>query len=96
MEEDDGTVAVDGGGRRAICTREEDHDMTSRRLRRKLLWASLPDVGQRLHQQGGCVRLGQDQQLAAAPRRLIDQFGKCPTIESSRQHSYVHAHKEKN
>uniref|UniRef100_A0A0E0LVJ7 Uncharacterized protein n=1 Tax=Oryza punctata TaxID=4537 RepID=A0A0E0LVJ7_ORYPU len=67
MEEDDSSVAVDGGGQRAVRTREEDDSISVVEVT-TLLRASLLDAEQHLHQQGG-VHLGQEQQLAAAPRR---------------------------
>uniref|UniRef100_A0A0E0L1H8 Uncharacterized protein n=1 Tax=Oryza punctata TaxID=4537 RepID=A0A0E0L1H8_ORYPU len=66
MEDNDDTVVVDGGGRRAVRTRMEDDNISTVEAK-TLLWASLPDIGQRLHQQGGGVHLGQEQQPAAAP-----------------------------
>uniref|UniRef100_A0A0E0M5G8 Uncharacterized protein n=1 Tax=Oryza punctata TaxID=4537 RepID=A0A0E0M5G8_ORYPU len=61
MDEDDDTVAFDGGGQRAVRTREEDDDILAVEAK-ALLRASLSDVGQRFHHQGGDDHLGQEQQ----------------------------------
>ncbi len=75
MQEDDGTVAVDGGGRRAVRTKEVDNDISAVEAK-AMLRSSLLNAGQRLHQQGGVVHLGQEQQ----PRLLhvdgIDRTSK--------------------
>uniref|UniRef100_A0A0E0L3X6 Uncharacterized protein n=1 Tax=Oryza punctata TaxID=4537 RepID=A0A0E0L3X6_ORYPU len=68
MEDDDSTVVVDGCGRRAVRTREEDGDISAVEAK-ALLRDSLPETGQYLYQQGGGVHLGQEQQPTAAPRR---------------------------
>uniref|UniRef100_A0A0E0LVZ3 Uncharacterized protein n=1 Tax=Oryza punctata TaxID=4537 RepID=A0A0E0LVZ3_ORYPU len=46
MEEDYDTVIVDGGGQRVVRTREEEDDISTVEAK-ALLWASLPDTGQR-------------------------------------------------
>uniref|UniRef100_A0A0E0M6K7 Uncharacterized protein n=1 Tax=Oryza punctata TaxID=4537 RepID=A0A0E0M6K7_ORYPU len=56
MEENDDTLVVDDGGRRAVRTKEEKDDMSVVEAK-ALLRVSLPDVRQHLHQYGG-VHLG--------------------------------------
>uniref|UniRef100_A0A0E0KNR8 Uncharacterized protein n=1 Tax=Oryza punctata TaxID=4537 RepID=A0A0E0KNR8_ORYPU len=60
MEEDDDSVAVNGGGRRAVRIRDEKDDISAVKVK-ALLRASLSDAEQHHHQQGG-VHLGQEQQ----------------------------------